>query len=106
MFGLAFDNPQAVRNLCESCPCRVDGRRPRGFRQQQGGHLRRLLWHAQERHLLRSGISGRLWHPDVYLPIEDWTNDVDTPADVARIPELARLAELEERQLAGSGSAR
>lgn len=99
VFALAFDDPQEVGNLCTTCPCRVDGSRVRSFMNQQGGHLRRLLWWTQEVKRLRVTARARqTWHPDVYLPIEDWTNDVDTPADVARLPELARLAELEERE--------
>lgn len=102
VFALGFDDPQAMRNLCMSCPCRVDGSRLRGFRQQQGGHLRRLLWHAQERAGLKVHPSlRRSWHESMYLPIEDWTTDIDTPKDAARLPELARLAALEERQALG-----
>jgi hypothetical protein len=99
VFALGFDNPQAMKNLCMSCPCRVDGSRLRGFRHQQGGHLRRLLWHLQEQQNLRLPPTTQTWHPSVYLPIDDWTDDIDTPDDVARLPELARLAEIEERAL-------
>lgn len=101
VFALAFDDPEELHRLCITCPCRVDGSRARSFMKAQGGHMRRLLWWTQECKKLRlPARSKQTWHPDVYLPIEDWTDDVDTPADVARLPELARLAELDERQRA------
>ena len=100
VFALAFDDPERVENLCRTCPCRVDGARRRLFAKQQGGHLRRLLWWTQDHFRLRPPHR-QTWHPDVYLPITDWTDDIDTPADVARLPEFARCAEQEERQRAG-----
>jgi molybdopterin-guanine dinucleotide biosynthesis protein A len=104
VFALGFDDPQAMRNLCMSCPCRVDRSRIRGFPRQQGGHLRRLLWHAQEHARLRVHPSlRRSWHEDMYLPIEDWTTDIDTPKDAERLPDLARLAELEARSQTPDG---
>lgn len=100
VFALAFDNSQAVVKLCETCPCRVDGTRKRTFPRMLGGHLRRLLWWTQaQHHKIPPNRSKQTWHPDLYLPIDDWTMDIDDPADVARLPELARLIELEERDL-------
>lgn len=97
VFALGFDNPQAMKNLCSTCPCRVDGNRLRAFKHQVGGHLRRLLWHYQDLHQLRIPATRQSWHPSVYLPIDDWTNDIDTPEDVLTLAELGRLAELEDR---------
>jgi hypothetical protein len=98
VFALGFDDPQAMKNLCETCPCRVDGKRQRVFKEQRGGHLRRLMWHYQDMHRLRVHPSlRRTWNESIYLPVDDWTNDIDTPEDMATLPELARLAELEER---------
>jgi molybdopterin-guanine dinucleotide biosynthesis protein A len=100
MFSVVFDDSTAMEKLCTTCPCRMSGNRLRGYRQQQGGHLRRLLWHAQDRAGLRVPTSlKRTWHESIYLPIEDWTDDVDTPADVARLPELGRFAELEALEM-------
>lgn len=98
VFALGFDDPQDVENLCRTCPCRMDGSRSRVFSKAQGGHLRRLLWWYQDRdrNRLRPPY-GQSWHPDCYLPITDWTMDVDTQADVERLPEIARLIEMEER---------
>lgn len=96
VFAAVFDDPQAVKRLCESCPCV----KPR-WRQMQGGHLRRLLWHAMlEAKLVHPQRSrgAQWWHPDVYLPTTDgdWTTDIDKPADVARLPELGECIRRED----------
>lgn len=94
VFGLATRDPAYVRELADTCPCRIapDGR-VRTFRKQMGGHLRRLLWHAQTRlgpeEQVKIGTA-RTWAPALYLPIDDATDDVDTPADVSRLPDLAK----------------
>jgi hypothetical protein len=43
-------------------------------------------------------VSQHTWHPSLYLPTDDWTDDIDTPADVARLPEL-ELEVLAERAI-------
>lgn len=102
VFALGFDDPQGMKRLCETCPC-VATR----YAQMQGGHLRRLLWHVQSKRGLRWKVAAprgrppvttatppserQTWHPDAYLVIADWTDDVDTAADVARLPTLAAL---------------
>lgn len=52
----------------------------------QPGHLRKLFWALQGGRLVREGC--RQWKPEFYLPIDDWTMDVDTPADLVRLCEL------------------
>lgn len=84
--------PQDVDDLLATCPCRRWS-----YRAAQGGHLRRLYWHAVARQASRPIPFWGLAPP--YRVIDDWTIDVDTPDDLARLPELARLAELEERRL-------
>lgn len=97
VFALVFDNPQHVKNLCETCPCRMDGKRVRTFPHPRGGHLRRLLWHAQEARGRFEAMGSQTWDPALYLPIDDWTDDVDTPDDVARLPTLAQFIAIEDR---------
>lgn len=95
VFAALFDDPQAVKRLCETCPCVARGPR---WRQMQGGHLRRLLWHAMhvngDKAMMQVRTAGRTswWAPAMYLPIDDWTTDIDKPADVARLPALGELA--------------
>lgn len=84
--------PQGVDELLATCPCRRWG-----YREAQGGHLRRLYWHATERQRSRPlPFWGR---EPTYRVIDDWTTDIDTPDDLARLADLAREAELEERRL-------
>ncbi len=104
VFATVFDDPQAVKRLCETCPCV----KPR-WRQMQGGHLRRLLWHAMlEAKLVHPQRSRGLqwWHPDLYLPNVggEWTTDVDKPADLARLPELGENARREDAAVRPTGA--
>lgn len=94
VFGVSFTNEKEMTVLTMSCPCRKVN-----FSIPQGGHLRRLLWHAQAQRGLVAP-DGQTWHPDLYLPITDWTDDVDTPADVARLPELGQRC-LDEVRVTG-----
>lgn len=63
----------------------------------QPGHLRNLLWRLMEMRGLKndSGPVGE-YHSSLVLPIDDWTDDIDTPNDVDHLPELGKLAR-EER---------
>ena len=96
VFGLATSDPAYVRDLADTCPCRVAPDGPvMQFRKQMGGHLRRLLWHAQTRlgQVSAAGLRrapDRTWSPALYLPIDDATDDIDTPADVANLGLLAQ----------------
>ena len=88
VFGMTFDAPGWVSYLADTCPCRSANR---SFSLQQSGHLRRLLWWAQhELNLHPFAVNGidQTWHPSVYLPVTDYTDDIDTPADVAALPAL------------------
>lgn len=97
VFGVSFTSEKEMTVLCMSCPCRKVN-----FSVVQGGHLRRLLWHAQQQKgLVPPDDLGnqepvQTWHPDLYLPITDWTDDIDTPADVRNLPELAYQSAIEE----------
>jgi hypothetical protein len=79
----------AMLELLKTCPCRVDGRglRRRMFPRAQGGHLRRLLWWAQDRRRLRPN-NPVTWVPELYIPVDDFTDDIDTEADVEGIGTL------------------
>lgn len=56
----------------------------------QPGQLRRLLWYR------RGNKDSPLGDPQ-YMIISDWTRDVDTSADLDRLPTLDALAAAEER---------
>lgn len=84
VFGVSFDDPAFVVDLAATCPCR---RANRSFALQQGGHLRRLLWWAQHR-LGLVPQDDRTWCHQLYQVVDDYTDDLDTPADLARLPEL------------------
>lgn len=62
--------------------------------------MRHLLWWAQKCHGMKPPPPPprQTWCPEIYLPVDDWTDDVDTPADVAHLGELADLARQEERR--------
>lgn len=80
VFGCSFVDPTALREILATAPCRfrpADGHRIQ-YPKMQGGHLRRLFWHAQER------------GPVVYFAVKDFTDDVDEVGDLARLPDLAR----------------
>lgn len=63
----------------------------------QPGHLRNLLWRLMEmRGLQKDCIPPGEYHPSLVLPIDDWTDDIDTPNDVDRLPELAMAASQEQ----------
>ena len=85
-----------VRALLETVPCRTraDGG-PMRFSQQQGGHLRRLLWWAMASADYIPLSETRMWCSSIYLNIEDWTTDIDDQADVDRLPELDALCAAE-----------
>jgi hypothetical protein len=89
VFGCKFADQDLLRWLLATVPCRFrpgDGHRIQ-YPQMQGGHLRRLYWHTMDAETLTSNI---------YLEINDWTDDIDEPADLKRIPEIERLIRLEE----------
>ena len=102
--GFAPAARKLLDELLRYAPCRFDGERRRQFPTQQGGHLRRLVWEAQR---VRMGLElgERNWHPqaaetatssDLYLVVDDWTDDIDKPSDVARLPFLSGCARAEK----------
>jgi molybdopterin-guanine dinucleotide biosynthesis protein A len=95
LFAVAWSWAQTahVLHLLEHAPCRVDSRggNPKKYPRPQGGHLRRLLWEAQRSAGLKIPAKQQ-WHPEMYLPISDWTWDIDDDADLQRIPRLEREA--------------
>lgn len=99
MAAFAAENGGELEQLLATAPCRfadARGVRRRMFPRQQTGHLRRLLWHAMERKQLKPNSPPTAWHPDLYLPIDDWTDDIDTPADFDRLPALAAEARADD----------
>jgi hypothetical protein len=98
IFAFSFVQKQRgwVEDLLATCPCRVNGAGRRiVYPHRRGGHLRRLLFWAQKSRGLRPPPKQQ-WCDDLYLPIDDWTNDIDKPADLARLPEWTRYAKAEE----------
>ncbi len=95
VFGLGFDDYLALAELADTCPCRVGkhGALLSLGQQQRGGHLRRLLWWAMERRGLKPEKRSQTWAPAIYLPIDDGTDDIDTPKDVENIRLLERELE-------------
>lgn len=91
LFGVSFapDRHERMRHLLETVPCRfgANGRPMRYAAGQQGGHLRRLLWHSQN--------GDRRPQQRRYLEIDDWTDDIDEPADLDRLPDFTRWAKAE-----------
>lgn len=90
LFAASWTDHQDTGELLRTAPCRV---RPRSgerlcYPRQQGGHLRRLLWWAQDRRRLKLPAPQLTWAPELYLPIDDWTDDIDTQADLAELPKL------------------
>lgn len=62
------------------------------FTAYQPGRLRELLWELQKR--ARFSWDLRVHRKAPYIPIADFTTDIDTPADVAMLPEIgARVAD-------------
>jgi len=54
------------------------------------GHLRDLYWAIQGGRLVRDGC--QQWKAEFYLPIDDYTNDVDTAADLENFGALVEKA--------------
>jgi hypothetical protein len=64
------------------------------FIDYQPGRLRELLWALQKRHQLSTDLKVHMLAP--YIPITDFTTDIDTPADLARLPEIGRAVAAED----------
>jgi hypothetical protein len=94
LFALSVRQPgfAELAELAASCPCRFGRTVPRAG--HQGGHLRRLVWWTMRNRGLKPGYQVS-WAPEVYLPIKDWTWDIDDPWDVGRLPELSGLVRAE-----------
>jgi hypothetical protein len=63
------------------------------FTDYQPGRLRELLWELQKRSRISWDLRVHAKAP--YIPITDFTTDIDTPADVANLPELGKLVAAE-----------
>lgn len=63
------------------------------FTAYQPGRLRELLWELQKR--ARISWDLRVHRRAPYIPIGDFTTDIDTPEDVAMLPEIGRLVAAE-----------
>ena len=91
LFALSFaaDRHKRLAHLLETVPCRrtSTGTPMRYAVGQQGGHLRRLLWHSQN--------GDRRPRQQRYLEIGDWTDDIDEPSDLARLPDFTLWARAE-----------
>lgn len=81
-FSMTWNADGEMKELLRTCPCRV---RKKG--ELVGGHLRRLLWHAMRRRRARNDPRVS-WARELYIPIDDWTDDIDTPDDLRFLPKL------------------
>jgi hypothetical protein len=63
------------------------------FTAYQPGRLRELLWELQKRNRISWDL--RVHRQAPYIPISDFTTDIDTPADLANLPELGKLVAAE-----------
>jgi hypothetical protein len=82
LYGLGFE-PRGrfwIEHLLRIAPCRMVAH-DRG----QPGHLRNLLFSASAAYELPPR---KLYADDIYIPIDDWTRDIDKPEDLASIPSL------------------
>jgi hypothetical protein len=85
IFAVAWTDHKEMTHLLDTVACRRAK-----WSQQQGGHLRRLLWWAQNRRRLPPVQSStKTWHPNLYLEITDWTTDIDDDADLQALPEIS-----------------
>ena len=84
LFSLSFAPEYRTSLLCllDEVPCRKE--RHAGVPDFQAGHLRNLL-HVSTGDKWRQPLA---WYqpPECFLPITDWTKDIDTVEDVGRIP--------------------
>lgn len=92
LFALSFAAEEHARIaiLLGSVPCRTrdHGREPMRYATgQQSGHLRYLLWHLQR--------GARNPWPAYFLAIDDWTDDIDYPSDIERLPDFNHWAKAE-----------
>lgn len=82
-----------VHTALDTVPCRgIDT----GDRYQPG-HLRNLLWRLMEMRGLGPDyvLAGAEYHSSLVHPIYDWTTDIDTVADLEKLPHLTECARRE-----------
>mgnify|MGYP001558825798 CR=1 FL=1 len=84
LFSLSFapECQADVRHWLDEVPCHKE--RHAGVPDFQAGHLRNLL-HVATGDKWRQPLT---WYqpPECFLPITDWTKDIDTVEDIGRIP--------------------
>jgi len=99
--GLGACMQDFVSFLLDDAPCRAPGRT--GY---AGGHLRRLLWEAHRIIVMKATRSTEQYHPwapqqapngPLFRLIDDWTDDIDTFEDVAKLEDFSRWAKAEEQ---------
>lgn len=86
LYGFAYDRgatPDVQRCIMEAPHPPVDD-------DYQPGQLRRILWQYQE--TFHEPWYARTPSPACCYFVTDYTKDIDTPADLARLPELAAAA--------------
>lgn len=59
----------------------------------QAGMLRNLLWAVMPYLALPPRHCGHRWNPTIYLPVDDWTMDVDDEDDLESLRELEARSE-------------
>jgi hypothetical protein len=94
IFAVAWGPAQAARvkhMIDQSC-----FEAPR-FSAYQPGQLRRILWKAIGYVPEPKHFGSYLIAEKCFLPIDDWTMDIDTPADLGKIDQIDRYAMVEER---------
>lgn len=105
IFGCVFSDRETLKLALDSTPCRyrISSPNPRAplpmtyATGQQGGHLRNLLFFVQWGRTRRVK-NERLpwWDERYYVPIDDWTTDIDTPKDVDTLPMLSAMVRVDD----------
>lgn len=102
VFGLCHDSTERLLVDLQNVPCRRTslGAPMRYEAGQRGGHLRNLLFYLQYG---RGGVprqpegSTAPWTTEeLYLPVDDWTTDVDTEEDVAALPGISAMVRADD----------
>lgn len=92
-FSIADGAVNTTAELLMKVECRYAHSVSNHTKHGQAGHLRNFLWLWMRYLGLRNKSGHEHYADEIYTPISDWTNDIDTDKEVAELlPELDRLA--------------